>query len=186
MPSIYEPAEDSYLMSETLKKQIPKLLKKNKELKFLEVGIGSGINLLTAKELGINVNNIFGCDINEEAVNHCRKFGFNVINSDLFQNIKGKYDLIIFNPPYLPKDKREPKNSQLATTGGKKGNEIIVKFLKQAKDYINEKGVIFLLVSSLTPEINFKELGYKAKVLNEKKMFFERLFLFRLGKIRQS
>jgi len=178
--NFYQPAEDSYLMSKILKEKIPNLLKKNSNLKFLEIGAGSGIHLETAKNLGIKNENIFSCDINESAIFYCNLLGFNCIYSDLFQNIEGKYDLIIFNPPYLPYDKREPKDSQLATTGGKKGNEIIIKFLQQAKNYLNKKGIIFLITSSLSKNINFKALGYQEKEIDYTNLFFERLFIWAL------
>ena len=45
MPAIYEPAEDSYLMSEVLRRELSKLLSKNSNLRLLEIGIGSGIKL---------------------------------------------------------------------------------------------------------------------------------------------
>jgi len=60
MSSIYQPAEDSYLLSKVLGKEIPKLLKKNQHLQFLEIGSGSGILLETAKKLGIKREHILG------------------------------------------------------------------------------------------------------------------------------
>lgn len=177
MSLIYEPAEDSYLMQEVLNKQLPLLLKENSDLSLLEIGIGSGIQLQTAKKL--KLKNIFGVDINSSAVKHCKKLGFNCKKSNLFENIKGKFDLIIFNPPYLPQDKLEDKESQIATTGGKKGSEIINEFLNQAKEHLNKNGKIFLLTSSLTNRINFK--NYKKKILAEKKLFFEKLFVLELN-----
>ena len=196
---IYQPAEDSYLMSKILKEQIPKLLKENTDLTFFEMGAGSGINLKTALSLGIKKENIFSSDIDKESVSYCKLLGFNCINSDLFENIPGKirhdpnsedrlikknrgflYDIIIFNPPYLPEDAREPKNSRLATTGGKKGNEITKLFLRQAKKYLKKTGVIFLITSSLAENINFEKLGYKAKEIGYEKLFFEKLFIWEL------
>ena len=183
MSEIYPPAEDSYLMFETLKKEIPILIEKNPDLKFIEVGCGSGVNIKAAKKAGIKIDNIIGCDINNESINHCRNLGFKVILSDLFKNIKGKFDLIIFNPPYLPLDKNEPKSSRIATTGGRKGNEIIIKFLKQARNFLTRGGKIFLITSSLSPNINFNKLGYKAREIANKKMFFEKLSLWECLKI---
>jgi len=171
IPEIYSPSEDSFLLSETLKKEI-----KNTNIKFLEIGIGSGIQLQTAKHLGIR--EIFGADINPDAVKHCKSLGFDCIQSDLFQNVKGKYNLIVFNPPYLPLDKREPKDSRLATTGGKKGSEIINKFLKQAKKHLAKYGRIFLLTSSLTKAIDWQD--YNKKLLATKKIFFEELYVWEL------
>jgi len=177
---IYQPAEDSYLLTNILKRRLPKLINKNPNMKFLEIGAGSGIHLLTAEKLGIKKENIFSSDINEDSVKHCNLLGYNCINSDLFENINGKYDLIIFNPPYLPEDSKEPLNSRTATTGGKKGDEIILKFLEQAKDYLNKEGKIFLLASSLTPKINFEKIGYKVKELGCEKLFYEQLYVWEL------
>lgn len=180
MSAIYQPSEDSYLMSRILKEQIPNLLEINPNLTFLEIGTGSGIHLETASSLGVKRENIFSCDINKAAVNHCNLLGFNCIYSDLFEKITGKYDIIIFNPPYLPEDKNEPKDSRLATTAGKKGNEIILRFLEDAKNYLNSNGVIFLITSSLSEEINFSQIGYTSKEIGCEKLFFERLCIWEL------
>jgi len=177
---IYQPAEDSYLLTNILKKELLKLIKKNSDLRFLEIGAGSGIHLSTAEKAGVKRENIFSLDIDQNSVNHCNSLGYNCIKSDLFENINKKYNLIIFNPPYLPEDSKEPENSKLTTTGGKKGDEIIIKFLKQAKDYLNKNGKIFLLTSSLTPKIDFDKLGYKSKELGCEKLFQERLWVWEL------
>jgi hypothetical protein len=71
MSTIYQPAEDSYLMSRILKEQIPNLLEANPNLKFLEIGAGSGIHLETVYNLGIGKDNIFSSDINKNSVSHC-------------------------------------------------------------------------------------------------------------------
>ena len=178
MKNIYSPEEDSYLLSIVLKKKIPIILKKNPNSNFLEIGCGSGIQLETAFESGIKKENIFSCDVNPEAVKHCKKLGFNCVKSNLFEKIKGKYEIIVFNPPYLPEDSREPEDSRLATTGGKKGSEITNKFLKQSKKHLAKNGRILLLVSSLTRGLDFA--GYGKKKLAEEKLFFEKLFVFEL------
>ena len=106
--------------------------------------------------------------------------GFDCIYSDLFSNIKEKFDIIIFNPPYLPEDKnnKEDRESKLATTGGKKGSEIINRFLQQAKKHLTKDGKIFLLTSSLTKNINW--LDYKKKLIAKKKLFFEELMVWEI------
>jgi len=158
---IYQPEEDSYLLSEVLKKQIPKLSKKNLNLKVLEIGCGSGIQLTTMLSLG--VKNITACDINPKAIKHCKSLGFKCINSNLFSKIKGRFDLIIFNPPYLPFHKFDNEKN---TTGGKKGSEIINNFLTQAHKHLKDKGKIFLLLSNLTKAVDFK--GYNKKIISKK------------------
>lgn len=177
--NIYQPAEDSYLLLKILEDNLPELIKQNPNLKFLEIGAGTGINLQTALEFGIKKENIFSCDINPEAVEHCSKLGFNCINSNLFEKIKGKFDLIIFNPPYLPSSKFDNGKD---TTGGKKGDEIIVRFLKELRIYLSKNGKALLLFSSLTPRINIdKELSnYKKIFLEKKKLFFEEIYVLEL------
>ena len=178
MTLIYSPEEDSYLLQEILEKEIPNLLKENINLKFLEVGIGSGIQLQSIEKLGIKKENIFGVDINIDAIKQCQELGFHCINSDLFENVNENYDIIIFNPPYLPKTENEDKESELITTGGKIGSEIINKFLIQSKKHLNKNGKIYLLISSLTQGINW--LDYKKELVGEKKLFFEKLEVWKL------
>lgn len=184
---IYLPQEDSYFFSEILENQILKLIQKNPDLKFLEIGCGSGIQLETALKCKIKKSNIFSLDINPSAVEHCKKLSFNSIKSNLFseiqkqKNIPEKFDLIIFNPPYLPQDKSglESDESKIATTGGFRGSEIINKFLKQAPKFLKKDGKIFLLVSSHTKKINWPENLKKTK-LAEKNLFFEKLEIWEL------
>ncbi len=178
MPLIYQPDEDSYLMESVLMEKLPELVLKKPSLKFLEIGCGSGIQLKAALNAGVKKENILGTDINKNAVDYCRKEGFNCIESDLFKNVKGSFDVIVFNPPYLPEDKKEPLSSALSTTGGKQGAEIINKFLEEARQHLNKEGRVFILTSSLTKKVNFK--GYKKRVVARKKLFFEELNVFEL------
>ena len=174
MTNIYSPAEDSYLMQKVLQEKIPIFLKGNPSLKVLEIGAGSGIQLVILQQSG--VKNIFSSDINPHAVMQCKKMGFECVQSDLFEKIKGKYDLIIFNPPYLPEDKNEPRESKISTTGGKNGSEIINKFLIQARKYLEKNGKIFLLTSSLTKNIDWHD--YKKTKIAEDDLFMEKLFVW--------
>lgn len=175
---IYEPSDDSYLLNETLKKF---LQNKDKNINILDMGSGSGIQAYSCKDL--NFNNILAVDINKIAVENLLKNNIKAVKSNLFKNItNNKFDLIIFNPPYLPEDPREPEDSRLQTTGGKNGYEIINKFLKQAINYLKPKASILLLFSSLSnPKIilnEAKSLGYTYKILNKKKIPFEELYVY--------
>lgn len=167
---IYEPAEDSFLLQ--------KYVKKFAKGKVLDLCCGSGIQALTALE---NTKDVLAVDISKEAVNLCRKKGINAIQSDLFDKIEEKFDLIIINPPYLPKDEVD-KEFSLALSGGEKGNEIIGRFLKDAKKYLNKNGKILIVFSSLTPDILklFKKYDYKYRKLEQLNYFFEKIYVYEL------
>lgn len=166
---IYRPREDSFL----LRKQVRKYAKG----KVLDMGTGSGIQALAALE---NTKDVLAVDINPEAVEKLKKKGVNAIVSDLFANVKGKFDVIIFNPPYLPDDPEEDEESRLTTTGGKQGHELTERFLKEAKKHLNKKGIILLLFSSMTGDVDsiLKKLKYKFILLDKKKMFFEEIYVY--------
>lgn len=182
MTKIYQPAEDSYLMSRILKEQLPFLLEQNPDLRFFEMGAGSGIHLETAYTMGVKKENIFSSDINKNSVIHCNSLGFNCIYSDLFEDIPEgeKFDIIIFNPPYLPEDSKEPSDSKTSTTGGEKGIEIAIEFLKQARLHLRNGGKIFLITSTLSEYLDFQTMGYSAVELGCEKLFFETLCVWEL------
>lgn len=174
---MYSPAEDSFFISEILSNY---LQNQNKKIKILDMGSGSGVVSSCCLELGFK--NITACDIGKEEIKYLNnkfKKQIKVIKSNLFSNIKSKFDLIVFNPPYLPEDKHDKKKD---TTAGKKGNEIILKFLAEARNFLNKSGRIILLFSSFSqPEEileKARELRYNYQLLEEKNLFFEKLFIY--------
>lgn len=189
---IYSPAEDSYLLEKEIKRHVEKLNKKEKQdIRVLDMGSGSGIQAKAVINAGINKNQVFCADINPEAIKYLKSQGLQAIKSNLFSNLNKseKFDLIIFNPPYLPEDKQEPRESKLVTTAGKQGYEIILEFLNQAKQHLNQKAIILLLFSSLSqPKIILNQaskLGYKAKKFAEQNLFFEKLFVYEFSLIEK-
>ncbi|MBT3582279.1 methyltransferase, partial [Candidatus Woesearchaeota archaeon] len=111
--SVYEPMEDSKLMQKAVQ-----LRAKGKSI--LDVGTGSGIQAISASLAG--AKEVWACDINPEAVKCAKanatsnKVEVNVIQSNLFENVpKKKFDLIVFNPPYLPSD---GKHDDIRWSGG--------------------------------------------------------------------
>ncbi len=174
---IYSPSDDSCLLEEQVKKY-------SKGKKFLDMGSGSGIQASAAK--GAEASLILAVDINKEAIEILKSKGIPAVQSDLFLNIskENKFDIIAFNPPYLPKDKREDCESAIATTGGRNGDELILKFLKQSQNHLNKNGIILLLLSSLTPQNKiFKllnQLLLKHQILSSKKLFMETLQVWKI------
>ena len=139
---IYDPREDSKL----LEKYVWEYAKGS----VLDIGTGSGIQALAAAK-SKKVKSVLATDIQSSVINYNKK---NIINkkikfiaSDLFENINKKFDTIIFNPPYLP---QELKVKDLTLEGGKKGFEVIERFLNEVNSFLKSDGVILTVFSSLT------------------------------------
>lgn len=176
---MYEPAEDSYLLAE----QVRRYAFGN----VLDVGTGSGIQAQIASELK-KVASVLAVDIDADVVKKLKKEIKNnkikVKKSDLFSTVKGRFHTIVFNPPYLPYDRREPKDSQLATTGGKHGYEVLGKFLLAVNDHLAKNGICLIVFSSLTNKAKIDELlddsGLESEQLSEKKIGFETLYVYKI------
>jgi HemK-related putative methylase len=179
---IYIPREDSFLLKKNIIKIYNDYFKDtNKKIEILDIGTGSGILAKEASKYG----SVIAVDINPEAIKYCKKEHKNIknikfIESDLFSNINEKFDLIIFNPPYLPEDEIK----DIALTSGD-GTKTINKFLKHAKDYLFYKGKILLLFSSLTNKEKVENIlikqNYEFKQIDEQKMFFEKLYVYEIN-----
>ncbi len=171
---VYPGAEDSVLFSEYLKEK--------KCNRMLDMGTGTGI---LAQSIG-SAEEIYLVDINPDAIEFCKKtLGENkkmkFIISNLFEKIneKEKFDLIVFNTPYL--DDEEPHD--YAWTYMQNGEDIIKKFILQAINYLEKEGEILILISDRGYEEyeNFcKENKIKWEKVMEKELFFEKLFIVRL------
>jgi len=163
---IYEAAEDSFLLA--------KFVKKYARGRVLDVGVGSGVQMEVALE---KTKDVIGVDIDKDAVEFCKNKKLNVYYSNLFENVKGKFDLIVFNPPYLPEDEIKDKD----LVGGSKGYEVIERFFLEVDKYLKKNGRILILFSSLTNKKKIDSIiskKFKFELLEEKKYFFEKLYVY--------
>ena len=173
---IYFPREDSELLLKHINRYSKGLA--------LDMGTGSGIQAIEAAKNA----KVIAVDANSDAIEYCNKRCKNenieFRKSNLFSNVKESFDLIIFNPPYLPMDEEDEKNFDSALFGGKKGWELIERFLKEAKKHLNKNGKILLLFSSLTNKKKIdsilKEENYKFKEIDNLKMDFEELYVYEI------
>ncbi len=183
---IYQPQEDSLLLKKYVKEYSKGIV--------LDIGTGSGIQ---AQEAAKNkkVVKVYALDINREAIEHCKYNIFNkkiiFLYSNLFSVFRNnprkyqglKFDTIIFNPPYLPKEERD---KDIALDGGKQGHELIQKFFYEAQDYLKPKTKILLVFSSLTGKDRIEKIIRKYRMsfkeLEKKHIFFEDIYLYLIEK----
>ena len=130
---------------------------KRKKLSVLDVGTGSGnIIISIAKNIKMNKGKItfYASDNSGKALgvakrnNEKHQTNISFIKSDLFSNIRGKFDLIIANLPYVPKDgskkdeiRFEPEE---AIFSDKDGTATILKFLRQGRKHLAKDGQILI------------------------------------------
>jgi release factor glutamine methyltransferase len=145
---VYEPAEDSYLLIDAARGEIAG---SNRRLRIIEIGTGSGI--VTAAMMRDAPEHIYAAtDISPHAVACAKANRVPVVRADLFSGIGGRFDLIIFNSPYLPTAPAERVDGWIdyAWNGGDDGRAVINRFLEQAPAFLADHGSILLLLSSLT------------------------------------
>ncbi|MBE5812618.1 MAG: peptide chain release factor N(5)-glutamine methyltransferase [Clostridiales bacterium] len=124
------------------------LKKANQKLSITASDISSGA--LTIAMINSKINNV---DID-------------FIKSDLFNNVRQKFNIIVSNPPYIKTkeieslQKEVKKEPKLALDGGNNGLEYYEKIIKNAKDYLTDCGVIAL-------EIGYNQAEEIRKILEE-------------------
>ncbi len=178
--NVYVPAEDSYLLAENLEISYGKSV--------LEIGTGSGIVAMYASQL---TDKVTATDINFDAI-ELAESNFKANNIDniellfgnLFEPVKDrKFDVILFNTPYLPTEEGEviEDNLNYAFDGGLNGRKIIDLFLNEVKNHLNDGGMVQLIQSSLSDNNltldRLDELGFTAEIAKKEHYFFEDIVL---------
>ena len=150
--------------TEVLVEEVINILRNEKKEKILDLCTGSGaIGISIAK----NIENIKVTlsDISKNALNvakkNCNKIlnnnKINIVESDLFEKINDKFDIIVSNPPYIKSkiiqtlDKEVQNEPLLALDGGEDGLKIYRRIINEAYKYLNSDGYLCL------------EIGYDQK-----------------------
>lgn len=178
---IYEPREDSHLLQKHVQQQAWG--------RVLDMGTGSGIQALAAVR-NPNVREVVAVDINEEAVAQLLKKiqeeklrKIQTLQSDLFAHVRGQFNVILFNPPYLPQDKGI---EDAAIYGGKKGWEVSERFFAQVSRYLFPDGKILFLFSSLTHKERIEQILqhhlFQFQELGREALPYEELYVYLIEK----
>lgn len=160
-----------------------KATKKN-NLKILDLCTGSGIIAITLKkELDQFSIDVVASDISEEAIKVAKENAqfhdatIKFIQSDIFDNIDDKFDVIVSNPPYIDrKDKVTMHDNvlkydpHLALFAEEEGMYFYRKIIEQANNYLNNNGVMFFEIGYDQKEkiIKLADMnGYSAEVYKD-------------------
>ena len=167
--------------TEILVEEVLMLCKDNKNYRILDLCTGSGaIGISIAKN--VNKCEVILLDISEKALevakknveSNCIKNKVKIIKSDMFQNVSGKFDIIVSNPPYIETQeiRRLEQNVKsepiIALDGGIDGLDFYRDIAQSAYKFLNKNGYLCL------------EIGYeqKNKVINilEKTEKYENIY----------
>ncbi len=180
--NVYEPAEDSFLFAENLNV--------HKAETVLDLGTGCGILGILAAE---RASAVVSVDINPFAIS-CAKENAKLndlqskiyyVQGDLFTplNVSFKFDLVIFNAPYLPTNEEELESwIGRAWAGGSMGRQVIDRFIVEAPKYLKDKGKVLMMQSTLAGVEEtlrkFSDCGMSGRVVAECTLpFFETIKL---------
>lgn len=183
-PTVYEPAEDSFLLATYASSLTGSIL---------EIGCGSGIVSLSAAQASAK-NSVLGVDINTEAVK-CAEYNAaanritnaRFLASDLFAALppRSKFDAILFNPPYLPTSREErlkDPSEDAAYNGGEDGLKVFQRFIKDAPAHLAAGGKVAVIATSLGEGIEKTREALRvhigaASALAQESFFFEKIAL---------
>ncbi|WNY24454.1 Release factor glutamine methyltransferase [Methanimicrococcus hongohii] len=177
-----------------------------------EVGCGSGFVSAFIQNRFPDLH-VSAVDINPNAVACARMNGVRAFESDMFGVFEKPrhlrsidtpvedaapakpplgFDLIIFNPPYLPTSEDEKVSGMLnyAFDGGVDGRESINRFLNEVGDYLKDGGFFLLLISSITgldeTAAEMENCGFSTEVIGTTKCSFEELMVLKGKRLSES
>lgn len=172
---VYQPSEDTFLLIDTVK-DMPYVRKA------VEVGSGSGLVsvALTQKSeylvsTDIDLNSCYATL--EWLHKYNKRANTDVVCCDLLSPFRegSGFDLIVFNPPYLPDECLR----DVSIFGGEHGVDISLKFLQQACRMLSCSGKILLVISSVSDLKRLWDVASKLeldhKTLKSVSLFFEEI-----------
>lgn len=170
---VYPPSEDTYLLLDAALDHV------RSDDAVLEVGTGSGV---VGEALSEKARRVVATDVNPDAVRAARRRGVEAVRTDLVAALDASFDLVVFNPPYLPDDERTPDDALSdALGGGETGREVAERFLDEVPRVLAPDGRVLLVASSLSGVETFEEReDYDAERVASDRYFFEEVVVLRL------
>ncbi len=149
-----------------------------KTLRVLDVGTGSGaIAVSIAFNSDASKVQVFASDISDKALSVAKrnalaaKANITFYKADLLSGLKGKFDIIIANLPYVPESdykkfyenlKHEPK---LALSDGTDDFVLIKKLINQLRTHLNKDAIVLLEIDPKASDM--KANGFKKTIIKD-------------------
>jgi release factor glutamine methyltransferase len=161
--------------TEIIIEQILKVTKNKNYLQILDIGVGSGCILLSVLKERKNFYGT-GIDISKKSLEISKLNAQKLLVSErvkfyesgVDKFVKGKYDLIVSNPPYIKNSNLKYLESdvlnfepKLALDGGIDGLSVIRKVINKSSDLLKKNGKFIL-------EIGFDQKNKVIKLLNKR------------------
>ncbi|KAG2457104.1 HEMK2 methyltransferase, partial [Polypterus senegalus] len=153
---VYDPAEDTFLLMDTLEQDAEDLLNINPAI-CLEVGSGSGVvSAFLASVIGPQAA-YFCTDINPAAAActketaRCNDVSIQPVITDLVQallpRLLEKVDILLFNPPYVVTPSEEVGSSGIEASwaGGERGREVMDRLFPIVPKLLSHQGFFYLV-----------------------------------------
>lgn len=138
-------------------------------IRALEPSCGNGIFIDAIDASSIAVSHLDAVEIEEAATKQIREPSeipsIEIINKDfLFWNTANRYDLVIGNPPYIVKKRLESEQVKRCKEihiehdlSNKEISNIWTSFVLKASDYLNENGVLALVLPTEILQVKYAE-----------------------------
>lgn len=170
---VYLPSQDTATLARALRSYRGGLC--------LEIGFGSGAVL---QSLVGRFETVVGTDLLSVAQAVTSKGDAEVVLADRGTCFRaGTFDLVTFNPPYLPSEGIE----DLAVDGGTGGLQVPVAFLEEALRVVKKEGVVVLLLSDEADLDEFRRVceakGLRVEEKDRTSLFYENLYVFELRRV---
>lgn len=171
-PRVYRPAEDSLLLLRTIDLEPGE--------RFLEVGTGTGLIALHAARVAPTT----ATDANPAAVRLARAnaarngISLSLVCTDLAAGLRGPFDVVAFNPPYL--EGRPRDDLDRAWQGGRRGADVTIRFLDDLGRILAPGGRAYLLLSRANVPARRAAERFAVRIVGSEKLFFEQLDVLEL------
>jgi release factor glutamine methyltransferase len=164
------------------------------EVRIIDVGTGSGVIALSLAQKFPEAE-IIATDISDDALLLARENAVRLgiaqvqfLQSDLLENVDGKFDLIVANLPYISRYDRDQlapevlRDPEVALFAGEKGDEIIRRLIESAPLHLNAGGLLALEIGlgqeaaliDLLREKNYRDIEAKNDYSGRTRFLFAR------------